>query len=137
MALVTGVLSDYQLGHLTGEHPTIVFQPSGPAVDATGVFAPERATIVPISATGYFEADLQPTDTLRPAIYYTVSLQWGRGRRAQLPWRLSVPTGGGILADLLNVAAAPGLVWIGVDPPPTAGVPWLDPVTGDLYEWSN
>lgn len=137
MAKVTGFLGDYELSHLIGKHPTLVFAPSGPAVGNAGVFAPERATVVPVGATGYFEANLQPTDTLRPAIYYTVSIQWGRGRRALLPWKLSVPSAGGLLADLLRVPAQASQVWIGVDPPPTPGGLWLDPVTGDLKEWST
>lgn len=137
MAKVTGVLSDYKIGHLVGLHPALHFQPSGAAVGVTGVFAPETV-VVQVSATGRFEAELQPTTTLRPSAYYTVAVRWGAGRSATLPWKLSVPAAGGALADLLKVPANPGAAWADTTPPPepTVGLWWLNPDTGDLKEWS-
>ena len=139
MAKVTGFLNDFQLGHLADQHPTIVFQPSGPAVGGADLFAPEYAVTVPVGGTGYFEAELQPTDTLRPAVFYRVLLQWGSGQRAKLPWKLRVPSAGGVLAELLQVGGGAGQAWVGAEPPPNPepGLWWLNPETGELSEWSN
>lgn len=139
MAKVTGILADYQLGFLQGKNPTISFQPSGPSLSNAAVHAPERATVAPVGSTGYFEVDLQPTDGLRPARHYTVTLQWGQGKRVVLPWKLRVPAGGGILSELLPVDIDPGLTWIGEEPPPTTApnLLWLKPSTGELLKWSD
>lgn len=138
MAKITGIISDYGMGHLVGLHPTLLFTPSGPSLGNTRIFAPHTEVIAPIDATGYFEAELQPTEDLNPAVHYVVTVRWGAGRRVVLPWRLTVPPAGGVLSELLPVLSNPANVWVGVEPPenPSPGVWWLNPITGELQEWS-
>lgn len=137
MALVTGFLSDFGLGDLSDHHPMFVFEPSGPAVGDVKVYAPRQIAVV-TSTDGYFEADLQPNDVVHPATFYRVAIRWGGGRSIKLPWKLSVPSEGGPLADLLRVPSNPAAVWIGITEPenPSPGTWWLNPETGELQEWS-
>lgn len=138
MALVTGILADFAQGTLGDQHPTFLFEPSGPGFNDPKVHAPERAKAAPV-LNGGFSIDLQPNDVIHPATHYTVTILWGSGRRVRLPWKLFVPSSGGRLADLLQYPANPASTWIGTTPPtnPSPGTWWLNPETGELQEWSN
>lgn len=142
MPTVNGTLTDFGLDPMAGNRPRITFHPSGPALAGLNVHATKTVEAVP-AANGYFEVDLVANDTLTPAMYYTVKLQWKdlepRKERADvLPWRLYVPPAGGALGDLLATPSNPAQVWTGTAAPedPTPGTWWLNPDTGDLTEWS-
>lgn len=138
MARVTGVLSDFGIARLDIAHPSIVFQPSGAAVSDGKIMIPECVIAYADPVSGAFEVDIQPSGVMNPAVTYSLTLQWGQGQRVKLPWKLSVPTLGGRLGDLLNVPSDPANAWVGETPPPnpTPGVWWYNPTTGVLAEWS-
>lgn len=139
MALVTFVLNDFGMTYPAELRPTLVFQPSGPAVGGLNIYAPLAEQVATFSSNGLGSVDLQPNDAIHPATHYKVSILTANGARTQLPWKLFVPSGGGRLADLLKNPANPAAVWIGTTPPenPTPGTWWLNPLTGELAEWKD
>lgn len=143
MATVTGELATFGFSSLQPYSPEIVFTPSGPTTTALKVRASKPVVVVP-EMDQTFSVELTSTDTMRPAAWYTLSIRWldsgGNFVSVDYPdWKLFVPSAGGDLATLLDVPANPAQVWVGVDPPSgaTSGTWWLNPTTGDLYEWSN
>jgi hypothetical protein len=143
MATVTGALSDIGINAFPELQPRLIFTPSGPATAATRLFA-TKPVIVPVaSGSGTFTVDLQPTDGMRPAIWYVVTIEWldpaGNYVSADfLEWKLFVPSGGGNFGDLVQAPLNPLLFWVSETPPtdPTPGQYWLTPSTGDLKKWS-
>ena len=144
MPLVYGNLRTFGLQSLDGFFPEIYFIPSEPAVAGSELFATKRVKAV-YAAGGGFEVELQSTENATPAFFYRIRIEWlngaGIATGLDLPdWKLYVPVGGGILADLVAAPSNPGQVWVGENPPNppvTPGTWWLIPSTGDLYEWEN
>lgn len=143
MATVTGALSDIGIEAFPELMPRLIFSPSGNATAATRLFA-TKPVIVPVNAgSGSFTVDLQPTTSMRPAVWYVVTIEWldPAGNYVSvdfLEWKLFVPSAGGNFEDLIEAPANPMLFWIGETPPPspTVGQLWLTPSTGDLKNWS-
>jgi hypothetical protein len=142
MALVTGTLSNFQLGSIAAFSPTITFTPSGPAVLTPYLLATKPITVVP-ETDGTFSLDLFE-NIGHPATWYTIRVEWLNGAGVPtgvdfIDWKLLVPPGGGALGDLIAVPSNPAMVWTSETPPtdPTPGTWWFNPTTGDINEWSN
>jgi len=154
MALVTGTLKDFGLAPLSTYQPLISFTPSSAALQGGLLLATRPVAVVP-SASGAFSADLQPTDGLMPATWYSIRIQWldsdgGYAAVDFVEWKLFVPQEGGQIGDLVAAPVNPALVYTSLTPPEVGGIPsgtwWLesnpnninDPAnTGILYEWSS
>jgi hypothetical protein len=152
MAVITGTLLDFSLDALAPYSPRLFFCPSGPSTAGPRLLA-TRPFGVHIDPDGSFSVDVQPTDTIIPAAYYTVRVEWldsdGGFVGVDFPdWRIYVPSEGGAIGDLLRAPSNPASVWVDLEPPPAPVAPgtwWLrssatnpdDPRnTGYLYEWS-
>lgn len=142
MATVTGALTDFGLKPFPELQPRLIFTPSGPSMSNARLFATKPIIVTPFGS-GSFTVDLQPTDRLRPVVWYTLTIEWldpagNYVSSDHLTWKLFVPTAGGELADLLDLPANPSLIWVGPTPPPNPqpGQMWLNSITGTLSEWS-
>lgn len=143
MATITGALSDFGINPFPELQPRLIFTASGPAVSSSRLFATKPVIVDVASGSGSFTVDLQPTDGVRPAVYYKITIEWldpdGNYVSADfLEWKLYVPSEGGELYDLIKAPANPLLFWVGETPPPVPmpGQYWLTPSTGDLKKWS-
>lgn len=148
MPVVTGKLTDFGLDTMPGLDPQVVFTYTDPAghptagVSRSNVLAARPVVQAPL-LNGYFAAELVDTASISPAGYYSVSLEYRDDltrvrQRDVLPGRLYVPTGGGVLADLLRVPANPALVWVGAEPPanPSPGSWWME-TDGKVQEYTG
>lgn len=143
MATVTGALSDIGIQPFPELQPRLIFTPSGPGLSDARLFATKPKIVNVASGSGSFTVDLQPTQGSRPAVYYTITIEWldpsGNYVSADfLTWKLFVPYEGGELTELIEAPANPMLFWVGEDPPvlPTPGQHWLKPSSGDIQKWS-
>lgn len=150
MAIVTGVLADFLRSALSNSEynlqPVVVVVPSGPAtLSPSALYVPRKLSFIPTVSTGVLTMDLEPTDAISPATWYTIEIHWldPVGLAAYVdyvPWPLFVPSAGGNLADLLATPWNPILAWWGLTPPTGTPVPntlWLETDTGTLSIWSN
>ena len=145
MAIVNGTLKDFGMGSLGGKSPTIQFIPSGNAYTPGGSLFATAPVISTPDFGGTFSVDLQPTQTLLPARWYTITITWldsgGNFTKKDFPeWKLFVPPEGGLIGPLLQSAWNPTLAWWGPAEPagtPVANTLWLETDTGDLSIWSN
>lgn len=131
MATVTGALSDFGLKPFPELQPRLIFTPSGPSLSVSRLFATKPVIVRPFGS-GSFSVELQPTTTLRPVVWYTVTVEWldpagNYVSSDELSWKLFVPTAGGELSNLLETPANPFLFWVGdTEPPnPQTGMLWL------------
>lgn len=143
MATVTGALSDFGINPFPELQPRLIFTPSGPGVSATRLFATKPIIVDVASGSGSFTVNLQPTDGVRPAVYYKVTIEWldpaGNYVSADfLEWKIFVPSAGGELYDLIQAPVNPLLFYVGETAPlyPVPGQYWLKPSTGDIKKWS-
>lgn len=141
MAKVTGALTDFGLQPFPELQPRLIFTPSGPGVSGARLFATKPMIVTP-AGSGSFTVELQPTANLRPALWYTITIEWldpagNYISSDHLSWKLFVPSGGGELSDLIETPANPSLVWVGPTPPLNLqpGQKWLNSITGTLSEW--
>ena len=145
MALITGVLADYERKAMTTRHPTIEFHPSGPGVRAgAGVlYASRVVTVEPAPSTGTWTADLELTTLISPEVWYAVVIKWldeaGNFISVdRLPGRLYVDSPGDF-ASKYRTDPAPWFVWIvpgAEDPAPVGSSPSdfvYDPISNDLF----
>ncbi|MGO4488144.1 hypothetical protein [Microbacterium sp. 2RAF4] len=148
MALITGVLADYERKALAtsaiDRHPVIEFHPSGPGLKRAGgvVFATRVVSALPAVSTGAWEADLELTSLIQPEVWYEVLVTWldDAGNFVsvdRLPGRLYVDSPG-LFVDKYRSENAPWYAWVDADaviPPEGAHLgDWvLDPVSGDLF----
>jgi len=148
MAVITGVLSDYERKALASSSldraPVIEFKPSGPGVrdPANVLYASREVTVVPAVSTGAFQVDLEVNTIISPETWYEITIKWLDGARNfhsydKLPGRLYV-TGPGNFTDMYRVRNAPWFAWVDqevVVPPPDSnpGDYVLDSISGDLY----
>lgn len=150
MALITGVLADYERKALANSavnrHPVIEFHPSGPGVKAVGgaVFASRVISVEPALSTGTWEVDLELTTLISPEVWYEVVIKWlddaGNFKSIdRLPGRLYVDSPGAF-TDKYRAVPAPWNVWVALDPDPndptipvSAGDWMFDPISNDLY----
>jgi len=152
MAVITGTLLDFSLDALAPYSPRLIFAGSQPATSGDRLLS-TRPFMVRVEADGSFSVDVQPTDSVTPAAWYTVRVEWldsdGGFVGVDLPdWRIFVPKEGGAIGNLIQAPSNPALVWVGLTPPPapvTPGTWWLvsnpddvtDPRnTGELFEWT-
>lgn len=159
MAVVTGSLRDFGLSAVPDLTPVIDFTPSSGGVGA-GVVLIDRPVSVTPNTSGSFSVTLQPLDMVRPAAFYTITVRWLNGDGipvgfTEIPGRLWVVEPGGTVSDLLRTGSgAPGMVWVGLVPPPERGpftywyvsnplgadLPGIPPRgydIGDLIDWTN
>lgn len=128
MALVSGQLSDFGLQSLAAMSPTVIFSPSGSGTLGSRLFSSTPIRVTP-AADGTFTVDLQPTDGVVPAAWYTVSIEHlnDGGRYTHydvLGYKLFVPISGGELGDLPDAPLSPATVLVSLDPPPAGYVGW-------------
>ena len=146
MATVTGALTDFGIQPFPTLQPRLIFTPSGPAVSDVRLFATRPISVTPLGS-GSFTVNLQPTEGVRPAVWYRVTVEWlmpGTGEDDgytsvdDLGWDIFVPSAGGAIQDLIKAPVNPMLFWVGEDPPPVPveGQRWLIPSTGDIKKWS-
>lgn len=148
MALITGVLADYERKALANSsvnrHPVMEFHPSGPGIKSIGgaVFASRVISITPAISTGEWEVDLELTTLISPEVWYEVIIKWldDAGNfisKDRLPGRLYVDSPGGFTSKYRPIPA-PWYAWVEASPaaPPMGSSlgDWvLDSVSGDLY----
>lgn len=150
MAKIYGTLLDFSLDALAPFSPRLIFAGSQPATSGERLHS-TKSFMVAVAADGSFSVDVQPTDNLIPAAYYTVRVEWldsdGGFVGVDFPdWRITVPASGGAIGDLLGSPVEPSLAWINLSAPrnPVRGTWWLkanpaDPNdirnTGELFVW--
>lgn len=150
MPTVTGKLADVGLEPLAGFSPVLQFAPSEPAADSTGrIFASKPVEVTPAS-NGSFSVTLASTDGIIPArAHWVMSIGFrnpdgymsGSGYFSKdFPdWPIRVPAAGGVLADLIDLPAAPDMVWVDITPPPEGRgyLFWIDisGATPELKGW--
>lgn len=144
MALITGVLADYERKAMTTRLPVIEFHPSGPGIRAGAsiLYASRVVSVEPAPSTGAWTADLELTTLISPEVWYEVVVKWldeaGNFRsQDRLPGRLYVDSAGPF-SEKYRPDPAPWYAWVEESPlDPPAGSSrgdWvLDSVTGDLY----
>lgn len=144
MALITGVLADFERKAMTTRHPVLEFHPSGPGVraGASVLYASRVISVQPAPSTGEWSADLELTTLLSPEVWYEVSIKWldEAGNFVsldRLPGRLYVDSPGAF-TDKYRVKNAPWYAWVEADPvaPPVGANlgDWvLDSISGDLF----
>lgn len=144
MALVTGALSDVGIEAFPDLKPLLKFTPSGPATAGTRLFATKPVTVPVNAGSGIFSVDLQPTTSMRPAVWYVVTIEWldPAGNYVSndfLQWKLFVPSGGGNFGDLIGAPANPMLFWVSDTAPvsPQKGQRWLNTTTSKITEWNG
>lgn len=145
MPTVTGTLTDIGLGALAPFNPVLQFAPSEPAVLADGTLFATRPVEVTPAADGTFSVTLATTDGVRPTrTRWLLSIGWrnpdgymsGAGYFSKdFPsWSLRVPSGGGALSELIDLAPEPGVFYVGNEAPdPDAGYRiWFDTSGAEL-----
>mgnify|MGYP001446329489 CR=1 FL=1 len=125
----------------TAERLLLRFVPSSAGVSSSAVL-PLREERVEPSADGSFSVNLAATTAITPDVWFTVRFEWFSvhpvtGEReltgwSELPQELRVPSAGGNITDLLELAPRPGAILYGYGPPPSSldGVIYID-VSGD------
>lgn len=112
------------------------FTPSGPGAD--------RRITIPLASNGTFSVDLVASADLIPPTRYILRCDWfmtGSGGDEVLTgwseWRFTALIGGGPLSTMPDAPVT--RVWFSTTPPPVnrPGVIWVNPVTGDVREWSD
>lgn len=144
MAVITGTLLDFSLDALAPYSPRLIFAGSQPATAGDRLLS-TKPFGVRVEADGSFSVDVQPTDVVTPAAYYTIRIEWldsagGFVGVDFVDWRLYVPSEGGAVGDLLEAPSNPGMVWVGLTPPPdpiTPGTWWLHANPNNLYDSQN
>ena len=149
MPLVTGTLADIGLDPLAGFQPILRFRPNAPAASATGVIFPTKPVDVTPASDGSFSVDLASTDDVLPGnAHWRLTIEWlspdgygsgGYSASDHASWKIRVPAGGGLLADMLDVPPRVDAVWVDIVPPPTDGyLYWIDTSTSPatLNVWS-
>lgn len=128
MAVVTGTLTDFGLQSLADKSPTVIFKFTGAGTLGSNLFASTPVVVTP-AADGTFSVDLQPTDGVVPAGWYTVSIEHLKegGKYTHfdvLGYKLFVPITGGALGDLPDAPLSPATVLVSLDPPPPGYKGW-------------
>ena len=146
MTIVTFKLNTFSMAQMVGLAPRVYFVPNGPAVidSATDYLLASRRVEATLGEDGEtFTVELVPAAYARPLATYSIVIEWldsagNFTQRDDPPWQLHVPIEDGQLGDMLNLPANPYWVFVGEIAPadPTSGTWWMDPLTGNLYEWS-
>lgn len=142
MPLVHGTLTDIGLNPIPGIATRLRFTPSQPAFDGAALYSAKPVEAEP-DAAGGFEVDLLATVPLSQAVHIDVDVVYRdtethMEHTERVPWWLHVPEAGGPIGELLQFPGDAAKVYIGTEAP-ASGVKyqwWLNPDTGDLYEWS-
>lgn len=124
MSTVTYRLTDFGGAPLTGAVPRARLVPSGPGVDALGVYA-SAVVDLPLDAAGEGMVEIVPTVGMTPSVWFSLEVDWfldsERVGRAFWPHKFRVPLEGGALMDMAD--SREPRVWIG----PTAPIPSMYP----------
>lgn len=147
MAVVTGNLKDIGGATMANRNGVVKFTLNAGNITASGGgLRPDNTQTVTPSSDGTFSTNLEPTDGMMLDSWYNVRVEWldNVGNLiTYMEFVIRVPSGGGVLSDLIDTGgvngggggggANPWIWWVGLTPPPTRGYIWnyLDPADPD------
>lgn len=147
MALVTitGTLSDLGLVSLAAFNPEIRLVPHRASFKGAKFLSTKPVVAIPAS-NGAFSMQVESLEDTRPYTRATLQAWWQEpGKPGEQGWNsvdliedFQIPPGGGAIGDIAGLAFDPTKVIVSESEPwnPAYSTWWLNPVTGDLKEWS-
>lgn len=157
MAVVTGNLKDIGGVAMANRNGVVKFTLNAGNITASGGgLRPDSTQTVTPTSDGTFSMNLEPTDSMLRDAWYNVRVEWldSVGNLiTYMEFQIKVPSGGGVLSDLIDLegsggggggGANPLIWWVGLTAPPSRRYLWLhtnpdnsdDPAnTGDVRQW--
>lgn len=152
MAVVTGNLKDIGGVAMANRNGVVKFTLNrGNMTASGGGLRPDNTQTVTPSSDGTFSTNLEATSGMLLDGWYDVRVEWldSVGNLiTYMEFQIKVPSGGGVLSDLielgLNGRGNPFIWWVSLTAPPSKGYLWLhtnpsdneDPAnTGDVRQW--
>lgn len=152
MAVVTGNLKDIGGVAMANRNGVVKFTLNAGNITASGGgLRPDNTQAVTPSSDGTFSTNLEATSGMLLDGWYDVRVEWldNVGNLiTYMEFQIKVPSGGGVLSDLIELGgngnANPLIWWVGLTAPPSRSYLWLhmnpsdeeDPAnTGDVRQW--
>ena len=152
MAVVTGNLKDIGGATMANRNGVVKFTLNAGNITASGGgLRPDNTQTVTPTSDGTFSTNLEATAGMLLDAWYNVRVEWldNVGNLiTYMEFQIKVPSGGGVLSDLIesggNGNANPLIWWVGLTAPPSRRYLWLhtnpdnpdDPSnTGDVRQW--
>lgn len=152
MAVVTGNLKDIGGATMANRNGVVKFTLNRGNITASGGgLRPDNTQTVTPTSDGTFSTNLEATSGMLLDAWYNVRVEWldNVGNLiTYMEFQIKVPSGGGVLSDLIepggNGNANPLIWWVGLTAPPSRRYLWLhtnpdnpdDPAnTGDVRQW--
>lgn len=152
MAVVTGNLKDIGGAAMANRNGVVKFTLNAGNLTASGGgLRPDNTQTVTPTSDGTFSTNLEATAGMMLDAWYNVRVEWldNVGNLiTYMEFQIKVPSGGGVLSDLIEVGgsgnANPLIWWVGLTAPPSRRYLWLhtnpadpdDPAnTGDVRQW--
>ena len=152
MAVVTGNLKDIGGASMANRNGVVKFTLNAGNITASGGgLRPDNTQTVTPTSDGTFSTNLEPTSSMLRDAWYDVRVEWldNVGNLiTYMEFQIKVPSGGGVLSDLIELGsngnANPLIWWVGLTAPPSRRFLWLhtDPNdnsntanTGDVRQW--
>ena len=152
MATVTGNLKDIGGATMANRNAVVKFTLNAGNITASGGgIRPDNTQTVTPGADGTFSTNLESTTGMLLDAWYNVRVEWldNVGNLiTYMEFQIRVPSGGGVLSDLVEVGLRGRgnqmIWWVGLAAPPSRGYIWLhtDPSnnnnpanTGDVRQW--
>lgn len=154
MAVVTGNLKDIGGAEMADRKAVVYFTLNAANITATGGgIRPDMSKKVTPGSDGTFSTNLEPTASMLAEAWYMVRVEWldNVGNLVSyLEFQIKVPSSGGTLSDLADLAGSAGgganqfIWWVGLTAPPSRRYLWLhmnpndntDPAgTGNIRQW--
>lgn len=138
----TGALTDFGQSPFPDAYPSLLVSPERDAFSPKGPAA-ARDVPVAVASDGTFAVELIASADLIPATRYELRCDWftvdhdGQEVLAGwASWRFTAAIGGGPISTMPDAVIT--RVWYSTSPPPVErpGIYWVNPVTGDVKEWS-
>lgn len=152
MAVVTGNLKDIGGAAMANRNGVVKFTLNAGNMTASGGgLRPDNTQTVTPTSDGTFSTNLEATSGMLRDAWYNVRVEWldNIGNLiTYMEFQIKVPSGGGVLSDLIELGsngnANPLIWWVGLTAPPSRRFLWLhtDPNdnsntanTGDVRQW--
>lgn len=155
MATVTGNLKDIGGSDMADRNAAVYFTLNAGNITASGGgIRPDIQKKVTPGSDGTFSANLEPTVSMLAEAWYEVRVEWldhVGNLISYLQFQIKVPSGGGTLSELADLASTGGgsganplIWWVGLAAPQSRRYLWLhtnpnnpeDPAnTGDVRQW--